>query len=255
MRTDSREAKLKENCELPGTDKFSRKTKALLFIILQMFCNGSEKIFANSFLFSAWDVSSECPQAEEEFNIEKGRLVQQERLKIMTFYEKKEKQVELQKKIQRSNQLNQSRLKTLKAQDDHIRAILDDAVKQLGKVTQDKTQYSQVVKGLITQGLFQLLEPAVSIRCRQQDLDILKGVKDAAVEEYKKATKKSVELSIDEQTFLGSDCAGGVELLAKQGRIKVVNTLESRLEMMSKQMMPEIRETLFGANTRRAFFD
>lgn len=194
-------------------------------------------------------------KAEEEFNIEKGRLVQQERLKIMNFYEKKEKQVELQKKIQRSNQLNQSRLKTLKAQDDHIKVLLDDAVKQLGKVTQDRTQYSQVVKGLITQGLFQLLEPSVSIRCRQQDLDILKGVKDAAVEEYKKATKKSVELIIDEQTFLGSDCAGGVELLAKQGRIKVVNTLESRLEMMSNQMMPEIRGTLFGANARRAFFD
>ena len=31
--------------------------------------------------------------------------------------------------------------------------------------------------------------------------------------------------------------AGGVELLAKQGRIKVVNTLESRLEMMSKQVI------------------
>ena len=33
----------------------------------------------------------------------------------------------------------------------YSQAILDDAVKQLGKVTQDKTQYSQVVKGLITQ--------------------------------------------------------------------------------------------------------
>ena len=30
--------------------------------------------------------------------------------------------------------------------------------------------------------------------------------------------------------------AGGIELLAKQGRIKVVNTLESRLEMMSRQV-------------------
>lgn len=38
-------------------------------------------------------------QAEEEFNIEKGRLVQQERLKIMNYYERKEKQVELQKKM------------------------------------------------------------------------------------------------------------------------------------------------------------
>lgn len=194
-------------------------------------------------------------KAEEEFNIEKGRLVQQERLKIMNFFEKKEKQVELQKKIQRSNQLNQSRLKTLKAQDDHIKGILDEAVKQLGKVTQDKAQYGQVLKGLITQGLFQLLEPTVSIRCRQQDLDLVKNIKDAAVEEYKKATKKNTEVTIDEQAFLGSDCAGGVELLAKQGRIKVVNTLESRLEMMSRQMMPEIRETLFGENTRRVFLD
>ena len=38
-------------------------------------------------------------QAEEEFNIEKGRLVQQQRVKILEYYERKEKQVELQKKM------------------------------------------------------------------------------------------------------------------------------------------------------------
>jgi V-type H+-transporting ATPase subunit E len=38
-------------------------------------------------------------KAEEEFNIEKGRLVQQQRLKIMEYYERKEKQVELLKKM------------------------------------------------------------------------------------------------------------------------------------------------------------
>lgn len=38
-------------------------------------------------------------KAEEEFNIEKGRLVQQQRLKIMEYFERKEKQVELQKKM------------------------------------------------------------------------------------------------------------------------------------------------------------
>ncbi|EPQ09402.1 V-type proton ATPase subunit E 1 [Myotis brandtii] len=37
-------------------------------------------------------------KAEEEFNIEKGRLVQTQRLKIMEYYEKKEKQIEQQKK-------------------------------------------------------------------------------------------------------------------------------------------------------------
>ena len=68
-------------------------------------------------------------KAEEEFNIEKvqfspsfdlfpqfvqGRLVQQQRTKIMEHYEKKEKQVELQRKIQNSNMHNQARLKLLK---------------------------------------------------------------------------------------------------------------------------------------------
>ena len=38
-------------------------------------------------------------KAEEEFNIEKGRLVHQQRLKIMEYYERKEKQVEMQKKM------------------------------------------------------------------------------------------------------------------------------------------------------------
>ncbi len=38
-------------------------------------------------------------QAEEEFNIEKGKLVQQQRVKIMEYYEKKMKQIDLQKKM------------------------------------------------------------------------------------------------------------------------------------------------------------
>ncbi|EDO39197.1 predicted protein [Nematostella vectensis] len=194
-------------------------------------------------------------KAEEEFNIEKGRLVQQERLKIMNYYEKKEKQVELQKKIQRSNQLNQSRLKVLKSQDDHIKRILDEAVERLGKVTQDQGKYQQIIQGLITQGLYQLLESKVLIRCRKQDVSLVKAVFGPATEEYKKQTKKEIELTVDEQNFLGPDCAGGIELHAKQGKIKVVNTLESRLEMLGRQMMPEIREILFGRNKGRHFLN
>merc|ERR1712127_747481 len=76
-------------------------------------------------------------KAEEEFNIEKGRLVQQQRLKIMEFYERKEKQVELQKKIQSSNLLNQARLKVLQARDEHVANVLNDSKQQLAQTTQD----------------------------------------------------------------------------------------------------------------------
>ncbi|KAI0224485.1 V-type proton ATPase subunit E 1 [Lamellibrachia satsuma] len=193
-------------------------------------------------------------KAEEEFNIEKGRLVQQQRLKIMEYYERKEKQIELQKKIQQSNLLNQARLRVLKAREDHIQTLLEEAQQRLSKISRDPNSYQRLLEGLITQGLFQLLEDDVVVRCREADANIVKTLLPQAAKSYTGATNKQVKLNIS-GNFLSPDMAGGVELLAKQGKIKVENTLESRLAMMSSQMMPELRVILFGANPSRKFFD
>ena len=56
-------------------------------------------------------------KAEEEFNIEKVRLVQTQRLKIMEYYEKKEKQIEQNRKIQMSSLMSQVRLKIVRLKD------------------------------------------------------------------------------------------------------------------------------------------
>jgi V-type H+-transporting ATPase subunit E len=194
-------------------------------------------------------------KAEEEFNIEKGRLVQQQRLKIMEFFEKKEKQVELQKKIQSSNMLNQARLQVLKTREDHIKNVLDDARRKLGAVTQNTQQYQDVLKNLIAQALFQLLESKVSIRCRQSDLSLVKAAMEAAMKDYKAALNKEVVVTIDNDHYLPSDICGGIEVSAQEGKIRVTNTLESRLELVAQQMMPEIREILFGKNPNRRFTD
>jgi len=194
-------------------------------------------------------------KAEEEFNIEKGRLVQQERLKILSFYEKKDKLIELQRKIQRSNFLNQSRLKILKSQDDYIQAMLEKAQGKLGAITTDSGRYTQVLEGLLVQCLFQLLEPEAKIRCKQSDVEIVKKIIDSSLKTYSEKTGKECKLQVDTADFLPAECAGGIELVAKQGRIRVSNTLESRLSLLSRQMMPEIRESLFGKNDQRKFFD
>ena len=44
---------------------------------------------------------------------------------------------------------------------------------------------------------------------------------------------------------------GGIEILAFKGKIKVDNTLEARLEMISRQILPGVRSKLFGANPSR----
>lgn len=160
-------------------------------------------------------------KAEEEFNIEKGRLVQQQRIKIMEYYEKKEKQVELQKKIQSSNMLNQARLKVLKVREDHVRGVLDEARRRLGEVTKDPAHYTKVLQALITQGLFQIMEAVITIRGRQQDAQLIQNALPAAVEQYKRETGKDVVVTLDTDSFLSADSTGGIEIFALQGRIRV----------------------------------
>jgi len=194
-------------------------------------------------------------KAEEEFNIEKGRLVQQQRLKIMEYYEKKEKQVELQKKIQSSNMLNQARLKVLKVREDHVRNVLDDARKRLGEITRDDSKYAQIIESLILQGLFQLFETNVLVRVRSQDRNLIQQVFPIVQTKYRDATGKEVNLKIDDETHLPSEATGGIELYAQRGKIRINNTLEARLDLIAQQLVPEIRNALFGRNVNRKFTD
>jgi len=194
-------------------------------------------------------------KAEEEFNIEKGRLVQQQRLKIMEYYERKEKQVELQKKIQSSNMLNQARLKVLKHRDDHVASVMEEAKVMLAGITRDKAKYSNILQQLLTQGLCQLLEPTVLVRCRQTDQSLVEQMIPGAVAEYKAKVDKDCQVKLDTENWLGADKTGGLEILAQKGKIKVDNTLEARLTMVNQQILPSMRAKLFGVNPSRKFFD
>lgn len=194
-------------------------------------------------------------KAEEEFNIEKGRLVQTQRLKIMEYYEKKEKQIEQQKKIQMSNLMNQARLKVLRARDDLITDLLAEAKQRLSKVAKDTTRYQVLLDGLVLQGLYQLLEPRMIVRCRKQDFPLVKASVQKAIPMYKIATKNDADVQIDQEVYLPEEIAGGVEIYNGDRKIKVSNTLESRLDLIAQQMMPEVRGALFGANANRKFLD
>lgn len=190
-------------------------------------------------------------KAEEEFNIEKGRLVAEQRLKIMDYYSRKEKQVELQRKIQSSNMLNQARLRVLREGEEHIRRVLEEARCHLGDITHDDGRYRELLEKLILQGLLQLLEPEVAVFCRPKDKKLVDM--DAVARKYQEETGRPVQLTLEPS--LSEAVCGGVELLAKRGRIRVSNTLEKRLDMISLQLLPQIRTALFGRNPNRKFSD
>ncbi|XVF51447.1 hypothetical protein PTKIN_Ptkin04bG0186100 [Pterospermum kingtungense] len=194
--------------------------------------------------------------AEEEFNIEKLQLVEAEKKKIRQEYEKKEKQVEIRKKIEYSMQLNASRIKVLQAQDDVVNSMKESASKELLNVSRDHHVYKKLLKDLIVQSLVRLKEPAVLLRCRKDDVHLVESVLHSAKEEY--ASKVNVhppEIFIDNvhlppapshHNAHGPFCSGGVVLASRDGKIVCENTLDARLDVAFRKKLPEIRKWLFG---------
>ncbi|XP_036001070.1 V-type proton ATPase subunit E 1-like, partial [Fundulus heteroclitus] len=107
----------------------------------------------------------------------------------------------------------------------------------LGVLVQTQTvkimdYYEKKEKQIEQHGFYQLLEPKVTLRGRHRDVEL-------------------VQLNLvfspgQSESFLNG--CGGVEVYNDDnGKIKVSNILESRLELVAQQTLTEIRETLFSA--------
>nr|XP_055182749.1 LOW QUALITY PROTEIN: V-type proton ATPase subunit E 1-like [Nyctereutes procyonoides] len=249
---------------LPSTTHFQPKLKPVAFWPSTAFAvvlNGADmqEQIKHMMAFIEQEANEKAEEvdvkADEELNIEKGRLVQTQRLKMMEYYEKKERWIEQQKKIQMSNLMNQARLKVLRARDDLITGLPNKAKQRLSKVVKDTTRYHVLLDGLVLQGLCQLLEPRMIIHCRKQDFPLVKAAVQKVIPTYKISTKKDIDVQTDQGAYLPEETAGGVEIYNGDRNIKVSNTLESRLDLVAQQMMPEVQGALLDANANGKFLD
>lgn len=138
-------------------------------------------------------------KADEEFAIEKSKLVRQETSAIDSSYEKKFKQASMSQQITRSTVANKSRLRILSARQELLDRLFEDASEKLKAVSKDKAKYQGVLKNLILEGAYALNEDALEVKARKADYDVVKKAIDEAQSEYKENVKKGVTISIDEK--------------------------------------------------------
>ncbi|TLD08062.1 V-type proton ATPase subunit E-like [Venturia nashicola] len=189
-------------------------------------------------------------KADEEFSIEKSKLVRQETQRIDAEYEKKHTQAGMSQQITASTLANKQRLKLLSSK----QALLDDLFEQAGKKLSETVgagnggkkgkkggagvDYESVLKGLVLEGLYALQEEKVSVRGRKKD-----------------AEGKTTEVTLDEKDNLPEESAGGVVILNGTGKIEINNTFEERLKLLETDALPSVRLSLFGENENRRFKD
>lgn len=139
-------------------------------------------------------------KANEEFAIEKSKLVRQETDAIDTAYEKKFKQASLSQQITRSTVANKTRLKVLAARQQLLDDIFEQARQRLAEGARDEGRYAAALRGLILEGFYALDEPELQVRAREADYGLVRAAIEQAAEEYKENIGKEVNATIDESS-------------------------------------------------------
>ncbi|KAE8146625.1 ATPase, V1/A1 complex, subunit E [Aspergillus avenaceus] len=195
-------------------------------------------------------------KADEEFAIEKSKLVRQETAAIDTLYEKKFKQAAMSQQITRSTLSNRTRLRVLSARQELLDNLFQQARDKIsGIAAQDAKKYETVLRDLILEGLFALNEENVAVRAREKDYAAVEKVIEQAQQEFKDSVGKDVTVKVDKAEPLPEESAGGVSIIGGNGKIEINNTFEERLRLLEIAALPAVRETLFGKNTNRRFYD
>lgn len=198
--------------------------------------------------------------AEEEFNIEKLQLLENEKSKVKKDYERREGQIEVKKKIEYSKQLNDSRIMILQAREDALQGIVKDVQSKLSQVASNKKKYSSLLTDLILQAAGKLEgEKAVVVFGREEDTAVVKEAAEAAKSKFKQVFKVDApQITVSTEEYLPSGskgkskddddvtCAGGVVVKNAAGSIVCSQKLDDRLQIAYSQNLPQIRATLFG---------
>ena len=143
-------------------------------------------------------------KADEEFAIEKSKLVREETSSIDSEYEKKHKQASMSQQITRSTMANKTRLRVLGARQELLDKLFEQAREKLGEQGK-QGGYEGVLKDLILEALYLMAEGKVGVRCKKVDKEKVQGASKKAGEEYKREMGSEVRCTVDEKNWLPED--------------------------------------------------
>eukprot|EP00936_MAST-01D_sp_MAST-1D-sp1_P002573 g2573.t1 len=201
-------------------------------------------------------------KTQHDFNLEKQMLVHNAKLKIQDEFDRKDKDREIQKRIALSASVGAARMRKMKARDEMMKGIIDEAKVRAHAWTSDTATYEALLVKLMVQALIKMDELIVKVCCRKCDLEVVKRAAPQAAQMYTALMKKEcdedlavrLEVSEIERDMLapppeagapGASCAGGVVMKALGDRIVCDNTLDARLGLVWDECKPRIRSTLF----------
>nr|QSE03616.1 V-type proton ATPase subunit E [Metchnikovella dogieli] len=173
-------------------------------------------------------------KAEEEQNIERARIVQQETISLEEKAEKRKKEFLRTIKIGSSGKASKTNMRVLELKREIINGAFSEACDRVLAQIGEEASYREILRGYIREGMHLLGDENVFIKCMERDFAL---VQDICRQEFEGAVILDGTL---EKVVLG-----GVVLMNKTKRVWVVNTLQERIKIAKEELVPSLARILF----------
>jgi V-type H+-transporting ATPase subunit E len=202
-------------------------------------------------------------KARSEISALKNQQVRKRKEELKEKFSKMSEEVKVEKKIMRSRKYNEMKVSTMRARDDKLNSVKEEVKKLLIDVSSN-AQYQQLILHLLVEGLLRMQEKKVTVRCREMDRKIVEPMLPQAVTMFQDLVKARAGVDFKTSLVLSDEhldgppregykgCCGGVVLTARNGRIILRNTFDSRLDVAFYCLKPALRGLCFGEREKIA---
>ena len=209
--------------------------------------------------------------AQRLYEKEKDKIVQTGLHSQNEDFDKKIQKLQQNLNIEKSTKVNAVRLKKMMERNVCVEKVKEETLQHMLRSVVNPTnqQYRAALKNLIIQvfipkdiiycfqGMIKLLEPKLYVKCRKEDVALVRELIPECETQYKEIMKREASNSVvDYKTELhmadgdyltaehGGEC-GGIVMTSMDRRIVCNNTLKSRLDLCFEELLPHIRSHLF----------
>lgn len=187
--------------------------------------------------------------AQEEYDVEKMRLVEAEKAKIRTNLDKKKKQVEVDRRVASAHHSKKQRIRLMEERGKVLDELKDICKSKIMNVVQDAKQYKLLLANLLNQSVAAVQDDC-TVECVAEDDGLVKGLFSEAQAHYEKTTGNKVSITLDSSKLKREDVWGGLVVRSADGRITCNNTLVARMSHCFQEQLPRIRFNLLNPDAK-----
>ncbi|KAG5465622.1 hypothetical protein CUR178_00330 [Leishmania enriettii] len=183
--------------------------------------------------------------AQEEYDVEKMRLVEAEKMKIRAMAEKKRKQVDVDRRVARANYSKVQRMRVMEERAKTMEKLHEQTRQKIVLMINNPSKYKPLLVSLIRQSLMSIRTDAV-IQCRQEDVVEVEREISQLERWYKEKTGDTISIQTSKTYLNTAEVWGGVVVMSTDGRVVCNNTLSYRTKTCFDEQLPTVRFHLFN---------